>query len=137
MPELTGILETALDVDDLGISADFYQRVLGLEIMERNERLCAFAIAGRDVLILFQREEAARALNSAGGEIPPHGSTGPIHFAFSVDRNELPLWEQALAEKEIAVESRVIWPRGGVSLYFRDPDRHLIELATPGVWRNY
>lgn len=71
VPELRGILETALDVQDLAVSADFYRRALGLKVMERNERLCAFAIAGRDVLILFQRDEAARTLESAGGEIPP------------------------------------------------------------------
>ena len=29
------------------------------------------------------------------------------------------------------------WPRGGESLYFRDPDGHLVELATPGLWANY
>lgn len=27
--------------------------------------------------------------------------------------------------------------RGGCSVYFRDPDGHLLELATPGVWINY
>ena len=35
------------------------------------------------------------------------------------------------------MESEVTWPQGGRSLYFRDPDGLLVELATPGLWRNY
>ena len=137
MPAVTGILETGLDVDDLAVSADFYHRVLGLEIMDRTERLCAFAIAGRDVLLLFQREEVAKPVDIPGGRIPPHGSRGAIHFAFSVERTELPKWEQLLAANGIAVEGRVNWDRGGTSIYFRDPDNHLVELATPGLWAIY
>src|SRR5690348_17197096 len=137
MPQLTGILETALDVNDLQVSADFYQRVLGLEIIERSERLCAFGIAGRDVLIVFQRDEAGTAVDTAGGPIPAHGSSGSIHFAFSVDPRELPQWERALGANGIPVEGRVKWERGGASIYFRDPDKHLIELATPGTWSIY
>nr|WP_197998803.1 hypothetical protein [Gimesia aquarii] len=34
----------------------------------------------------------------------------------------------------IGIESRVNWPRGGESIYFRNPDNHVVELATPGIW---
>ena len=37
----------------------------------------------------------------------------------------------------IAIEEKKKWERGGQSLYYRDPDRHLIELATPGTWSIY
>ena len=39
--------------------------------------------------------------------------------------------------KGIALEEKRNWELGGCSLYFRDPDRHLLELATPGVWSIY
>jgi catechol 2,3-dioxygenase-like lactoylglutathione lyase family enzyme len=32
---------------------------------------------------------------------------------------------------------RTDWPRGGRSVYFRDLDGYLLELATPGLWRIY
>ena len=137
MPHVNGILETALDVDDLALSADFYHRILGFEIIERGDRLCAFGIAGRDVLLLFQREESAKPLAIPGGTIPPHGSRGPAHLAFSIASSDLPEWERLLAANGIAVESRVHWDRGGTSLYFRDRDQHLIELATAGIWSIY
>jgi len=37
----------------------------------------------------------------------------------------------------IPIEDRKTWDRGGQSIYFRDPDGHLLELATPGVWTIY
>ena len=48
-----------------------------------------------------------------------------------------PAWEAALAAHGIPIESRVRWSRGGESIYFRDPDGHSVELATPGVWATY
>lgn len=137
MPHLTGILETALDVDDLSASVEFYQRIFGLQAISRSDRLCAFSVANRDVLILFQREQAAKPLELAGGTIPPHGSRGSAHFAFSVERGELPAWERHLAANQIAIEGWMNWEPGGVSIYFRDPDGHLLELATPGIWSIY
>jgi catechol 2,3-dioxygenase-like lactoylglutathione lyase family enzyme len=137
VPHLTRVLETALDVDDLAVSTDFYHRILGLEIIERGERLCAFAVGRGDVLLLFQREQAAKGLDFAGGMIPPHGSQGSIHFAFAIDDGELPRWEQHLVDNQIVIESRVKWERGGTSIYFRDRDGHLVELATPGIWSIY
>lgn len=137
LPRLTGIVETALDVENLRTAIDFYHGLLGLDIIQRSDRLCAFSVAGRDVLILFQREEAGLPVETAGGRIPPHGSRGSIHFAFSVDFRELADWEEWLASNGVIMEGRVNWERGGVSLYFRDPDGHLVELATPGIWSIY
>jgi catechol 2,3-dioxygenase-like lactoylglutathione lyase family enzyme len=137
VPRLTGIIETALDVQDLHVAIEFYSGLLGLEIIDRNHRFCALSVAGRDVLLLFQREARPQAVETPGGRIPPHGSSGSIHFALSVERKDLDEWEQLLTAKGVALESRVNWSRGGTSFYFRDPDGHLVELATPGVWSIY
>jgi catechol 2,3-dioxygenase-like lactoylglutathione lyase family enzyme len=42
-----------------------------------------------------------------------------------------------LASRGVAIEGRNDWSRGGRSIYFRDPDGHFLELATPGLWSVY
>ena len=46
-------------------------------------------------------------------------------------------WEKHLAARGVAIEGATTWSRGGRSIYFRDPDGHLLELATPGLWSVY
>ena len=135
--KVTGILETALHVENLERASDFYQRLFGFEIMAQDKRLCAFNVAGRDVLLLFKRGESSAPMPVPGGIIPPHDGQGRLHIAFSTAAADLPGWRERLAELGVAVESTVDWPEGGHSLYFRDPDQHLLELATPGIWPNY
>jgi catechol 2,3-dioxygenase-like lactoylglutathione lyase family enzyme len=57
--------------------------------------------------------------------------------AFSVAADDLAAWEARLGEHGVAIEGRTDWPRGSRSIYFRDPDNHLLELVTPGVWAIY
>ena len=137
MPELTGVIETALYVDDLPRAVEFYRSVLGLETMLADDRLCAMNVAGRDVLLLFKRGASAKPIPIPNGVIPPHDGSGPVHMAFSIAPPAFADWERKLQERGIAIERKVVWPRGGRSLYFRDPDGHLLELATPGIWPNY
>ena len=127
MPKLDALLESSLYVEDLARSVRFYETVLGLEVIASDaERLRAMAVAGRQVLLLFKQ-----------GASPDHDGSGRLHVAFAIPAAELAAWEQRLAERGVAIESRTRWPRGGQSLYFRDPDGHLLELATPGVWSIY
>ena len=37
-------------------------------------------------------------------------------------------------EHRVEIEHEEAWPRGGHSLYFRDPAGNSVELITPGVW---
>jgi catechol 2,3-dioxygenase-like lactoylglutathione lyase family enzyme len=136
-PPIRGVLETAIYVADLSRARQWYQELLGCPLMVDDARMCAFDVGGRDVLLLFLEGGTPAAVVTPGGSIPPHDARGQMHFALAVDAADLPDWERRLAERGIAIESRVRWSRGGTSVYFRDPDGHLVEFATPGLWANY
>ena len=136
-PRLNGVLETALYVDDLDRAARFYEDMLGLEVLTADGRFRAYNVGGSSVLLLFQRGATLETVSLPGGTIPPHDGHGPLHVAFAIGFDDLVLWEQRLERGEIAIEGRTAWPRGGQSLYVRDPDGHLLEFATPGLWRIY
>lgn len=135
--KLRGVKETALYVDDLGRATRFYRDVLGLEALVEDVRLCALDVNGNHVLLLFLRGTSLTASTLPGGVIPPHDGQGPLHVGFAIDAGEWDAWEQRLSRSGVAIVSRVSWPLGGRSLYFRDPDGHLLELLTPGVWATY
>jgi len=137
VPSVQGILETALSVKDVQKSAAFYRRLFGFETLLDSERLIALDVAGRNVLLLFKAGATQEPFTTPGGVIPGHGVTGVNHFAFSIAAEDLADWEQRLEAEEVPVESRVNWPGGAQSLYFRDPDNHVAELITPGFWRIY
>ncbi len=137
MPKLNAVLETALYVDDLARARAFYEGSLGLPVLFANGRMCAFDVGGRSVLLLFLRGGSAEDMPTPGGIIPGHDGRGPLHVGFAISGDELAAWQERLKERGIPVESTTTWSRGGTSVYFRDPDGHLLELATPGLWKTY
>ena len=131
LPKVNSILESSLYVSDLPRSVRFYKDTLGLSVIsDFGQRGCALQAGPRQVLLLFKKG-ASRAIS------PPHDGEGELHLAFAVSTAALADWEELLQRKEIAVEERREWEGGGRSLYFRDPDGHLLELATPGTWSIY
>jgi len=137
MPKLDGILETAIHTEDMPRSQAFYEGVLGLEPIYSDDRLTAYPVAGRDVLLVFRKGATGETVTLPSGTIPGHGGDGALHVAFAISKDDLNRWETHLAACEVEVEGRNDWERGGRSIYFRDPDGHLLELATPGLWPVY
>jgi len=138
---VTGILEAALYVGDLDRAVEFYHGLFGFEIEVHAEMICVLRVPGRQALILFPRAieqlPVVSPVGSVEGTIPPHGGSGRMHVAFAIAASDLEPWRVRLAERNVKIEGTVRWKRGGTSLFFRDPDKHLIELITPGLWSFY
>lgn len=137
MARIRRVLETALYVDDLERARAFYCDLLGLEAMSGSERFVALDAGQATVLLLFLRGASTSDMETAHGVIPGHDSVGPAHLALAIDSADLDPWRERLARNGVPLDSEVLWPRGGTSLYVRDPDGHCVELATPGVWPTY
>lgn len=137
----SGILESALYVDDLDAAEAFYARVLGLERIARVEGRHVFFRCGEGVLLLFNPAETARPpAPDARLPVPPHGSAGQGHLCFRADAEEIERWKDHLAAHGVTVEADFEWPpkdgepKGGRSIYFRDPAGNSIEFAEPRIW---
>ncbi|HXY30060.1 MAG TPA: VOC family protein [Gemmatimonadaceae bacterium] len=136
-PTITRMLETALYVDDIERATAFYRDVMGFRVLDAGPRLVALDAGQGTLLLLFRRGATVTGAQTPGGWIPPHDGTGDAHIAFAVPADDLARWESQLSAHGVAIESRVSWGRGGRSIYFRDPDGHSLELATPGTWPTY
>ena len=137
-PTINGILETVLYTTDMARARTFFEDLLGLQPLNADHRFTAYPV-GCQMLLLFSRGETDETvfLPQDMGTIPPHDGGGRQHVAFAIATAALAAWKQRLHEHAIVVEGRTHWPRGGESIYFRDPDGHLLELATPGIWPQY
>jgi catechol 2,3-dioxygenase-like lactoylglutathione lyase family enzyme len=134
---IQGVVETCLYVDDMQPARSFWVDLLGLGVLFEDDRLCAVDTGKGAVLLLFRRGASTEAVTLSGGVIPPHDGSGSIHIGLAIEAADFDRWRERLEGSGVVIESIVSWPRGGRSIYFRDPDGHLVELLTPGVWAVY
>ena len=110
--------EVQLTVSELERSVAYYQRAVGLELLEQGAGRATMGVAGRPLLGLIE-EPGAR---------PAPGHTGLYHFALLLPRRaDLARWLLHAARDEVALV--------GLSdhfvseaLYLSDPDGHGIEI---------
>jgi catechol-2,3-dioxygenase len=127
---IQAVVETAVYADDLQAAEAFYGSTLGLPVLgKESNRHVFFQVGESNVLLVFRAQTTLK-----GDQLPPHGATGPSHFALGIEREALDAWRGHLQSHKVAIEKEVHWPRGGKSLYFRDPAGNSVELVTPGVW---
>ncbi len=82
------------------------------------------------MLLLFTKGGSVRPTITPGGLIPATDGEGSLHLAFGIAPSAFDEWRERIKGVGVPIESEVTWPEGGRSLYFRDPDRHVIELKT-------
>lgn len=129
-PPVEAVIETAIYAPDLGAAEAFYAGVLDLPVIGREAgRHVFFRVGVANVLLVFNADATL-----VGGMLPSHGARGPGHFALGVPAVSLDAWRDYLVGCGVAIEKEVTWPRGGRSLYVRDPAGNSVELVTPGVW---
>jgi lactoylglutathione lyase len=132
---IKGIFETHLNVRNLERSMDFYAQVVGLEpgIHDAGRRLAIFWVGGRGRAFLGLWET-------------PEAQIIKQHFAFELDFADLEPAIKSLSDRNIEVldffDTRTDVPTvfgwiPAASVYFDDPDGHLLELLAklPGPAR--
>jgi catechol 2,3-dioxygenase-like lactoylglutathione lyase family enzyme len=131
-PKIRQVVETALYVEDFDRSRKFYEDVLGLRFVSRGGERDLFFAAGQNMLLLFQAEQTLKP-----ADVPSHGATGIQHVAFEIDAGDYEEWKRWLTGHGITILKETTWQAGAISgrsLYFPDPDGHVLELITRGAW---
>jgi catechol 2,3-dioxygenase-like lactoylglutathione lyase family enzyme len=135
MTNISRVLEACLYATDPDAAERFYVEVLGLERYSAMPGRHVFFRCGSGMFLVFNPARTSGEPSLVGGAlVPAHGATGPGHVAFAVPDADIPAWRARLEAKGVAIESEVTWPRGGRSLYLRDPAGNCVELASPKLW---
>ncbi len=123
------IKETCLYVANLDKTEEFYHKKLKLPIISRKEDAFIFFRAGSDVLLCFMNDYAKNQKT-----LPPHFAKGKIHFAFEVKTEDYENWKEDIINFQIKITHEQEWKNGLLSFYFEDPDGHVLEIASEGIW---
>jgi glyoxylase I family protein len=124
---LKGLDHFALNVKDMVRAEEFYTQTLGFEIIHRTETQTGLKHveidAGNVAIALFESpdldlEKAHKTMTE----------DGYLHFAFGASFDQFDSTIQSLKQKDITIDGE---PRDwgkSVSIYFRDPDDHQLEI---------
>jgi lactoylglutathione lyase len=134
------LYEAHLPVASTELAQQFYVNVVGLPFAYRD--------ASRDIVFLWasSREQGMIGLWGPTNTRGPRDDTAKHHIAFAVSFDELLEMTERLQQKGIEIfgfdgfrieEPSVIGWMPSAQIYFRDPDRHLLEFISilPGEAR--
>jgi catechol 2,3-dioxygenase-like lactoylglutathione lyase family enzyme len=133
-PAPLGILETVLYAHDLAAVESFYRRVLELEPVAAVVDRHIFFRYGQQMLLIFNPIATRMPPPEGALPVPPHGSEGEGHVCFRTTAEDIATWRTRLEVLGVPIEADFEWPRGGRSIYFRDPAGNCLEFAESRIW---
>ena len=163
LPTFTHVLETILYTKDIEKARHFYGTILNLKPNGRlqNERGVGFELGHCNLLIFALGKTTADIFVDASKDhrIPKHGPSEHYldsllddkkkpegatsnslhqHYCLAVDTVEdVKRWHRHLIENDVPILGLMDWEQGGHSVYFADPDDHVGEIASRGLWDNW
>ncbi len=126
---ISRIKETCIYVTDLQATKEFYSYKLELPLISLVKDRHVFFKAGDSVLLCFVADKTVKET-----ELPPHGASGSVHFAFEVSRNDYDAALQKVQSAGIQILHQHVWKESHRSFYFHDPDKNLVEVIEEGLW---
>jgi XTP/dITP diphosphohydrolase len=129
-----GMLESVVYADDLDAAHAFYHGILELPVVTSEPGRHVFFRCGNGMLLVFNPRATAIPPGKDSLPVPPHGAHGQGHACFRAGAAEMAMWRERLAAAGVEIESEFEWPRGGRSIYVRDPAGNSIEFAEPRIW---
>ncbi len=121
-----GLGEIALRVNDLDTMQEFYEEVIGLELMKRFPKAVFFRVADGvgghpQVLALFDRSEKPEGVSQERSTLD--------HVAFEIDLASYESEKTRLERHGLSVETVVFEWTGWRSLFVSDPEGNTVELV--------
>ena len=124
---LKGLDHFALNVKDMNKAEEFYTQILGFEVIHRTETQAGLkhieVDAGNVAIALFESpdldlEKAHKTMTE----------DGYLHFAFGASYDQFDATLQSLKQKSVIMDGEPRDWGNSVSVYFRDPDDHQLEI---------
>ncbi len=126
--DITSVKEVGLYVKDLDRSKAFYHDLLGFPVISHVPNRHVFFRAGDTVLLCFIAETTKK------DQLIGHYAEGKQHIAFEAKEGEYEAWKDFLKANDIELLKEITWGNGKLSVYFEDPDGHMLEVIENKLW---